>query len=164
MSSGSGGRAAIAREKAAGRWVDKGVLPRFVQEQQVGRGRLARNGQASRPIRRDDQPSFTITGAGEDRNGKMGGCARLRMIDVSSGASVRVTVEEAAILQSFPAGYPWQGTKGKRNQQVGNAVPPLLARAVLSDVLGARETTTRDEAQPTLFDAIGINRTEEVAE
>jgi DNA (cytosine-5)-methyltransferase 1 len=48
--------------------------------------------------------------------------------------SVRVTVQEAGILQSFPTDYPWQGAKGKQYLQVGNAVPPLLAEAVLKAV------------------------------
>jgi DNA (cytosine-5)-methyltransferase 1 len=52
----------------------------------------------------------------------------------SRNDGIRVTVEEAAALQTFPEGYPWQGSRAKRYQQVGNAVPPLLAEAVLHAV------------------------------
>lgn len=54
----------------------------------------------------------------------------------ASPDTVRITVQEAAILQSFRPDYPWQGTKTKAFEQIGNAVPPLLAAHVVAAATG----------------------------
>lgn len=66
-------------------------------------------------------------GRGDDYEGRAGENA------------IRVTVEEAALLQGFRPGFPWQGTRTKQFQQIGNAVPPPLARAILGALLGITE-------------------------
>lgn len=45
-----------------------------------------------------------------------------------------ITVREAARLQGFPDSVAFQGTLGSTQLQVGNAVPPALACAVLTSV------------------------------
>ena len=52
----------------------------------------------------------------------------------SRNDGIRITQAEAAILQSFPVDYPWQGNKSQQFKQIGNAVPPLLAEAILAQV------------------------------
>lgn len=55
--------------------------------------------------------------------------------------SVRVTVAEAGVLQTFPWDFPWQGAEGKKYLQAGNAVPVLMAMHALGAAAGvdARE-------------------------
>lgn len=51
--------------------------------------------------------------------------------------AVRLTPEQCALLQGFPAGWTWTGTKSSQHRQIGNAVPPALAEAVARSVFAA---------------------------
>jgi DNA (cytosine-5)-methyltransferase 1 len=46
-----------------------------------------------------------------------------------------ISVREAARLQSFPDGFVFAGTMNPAFRQIGNAVPPLLAKALAGTVL-----------------------------
>ena len=46
-----------------------------------------------------------------------------------------ISVREAARLQSFPDGFRFSGTMNPAFRQIGNAVPPLLARALAEEIL-----------------------------
>lgn len=77
-------------------------------------------------------PSPTVTGGGAATGGAevFANAAQRARID-----NIRVSVEEAGVLQSFPRNYPWQGTKTKKYEQVGNAIPPRLAAVVLAPLV-----------------------------
>ncbi|MFD5579027.1 DNA cytosine methyltransferase [Streptomyces pseudogriseolus] len=101
--------------KSGGQWV--------LKSRRDSPGWVAKEG--PREDRRADQPAPTFTGE-----------AHRWAWAADSPDTVRITVAEAAVLQSFRPDYPFQGTKTKQFEQVGNAVPPLLAAHVVSAVTG----------------------------
>ncbi|MFE1361352.1 DNA cytosine methyltransferase [Streptomyces harbinensis] len=78
----------------------------------------------ARGLRTSEQPAFTLTSK----------WARNRLIDGDGADLPRLTPSEAGVLQGFPADYPWQGRDVAL--QIGNAVPPPMAAAVLSAATG----------------------------
>lgn len=55
-------------------------------------------------------------------------------IHYDSAQARTISVREAARLQSFPDGFSFSGTMNPAFRQIGNAVPPLLAKAVATSV------------------------------
>ncbi len=72
-----------------------------------------------------DRPSRTVT----CRNlaGATGDMHRIRL---PNGSRRRITIREAARLQSFPDWFDFIGTETRVFTQIGNAVPPMLAYAL----------------------------------
>lgn len=65
-----------------------------------------------------------------------------------------VSAREAARLQSFPDNYIFYGTKDSVYQQIGNAVPPLLGRAVAERVLELIGCDEKYETLKEIYDSM----------
>jgi DNA (cytosine-5)-methyltransferase 1 len=67
-------------------------------------------------------------------------------IHYDSAQARTISVREAARLQSFPDGFTFCGTMNPAFKQIGNAVPPLLGKAVASEMMATLRTAlTRRE-------------------
>lgn len=60
-----------------------------------------------------------------------------------------ISVREAARLQSFPDGFRFSGTMNPAFRQIGNAVPPLLAKSIAATMKNAISGAICDAVQAT---------------
>lgn len=111
-------RAVYALVPPGGNWRD---LPEDVRRQTMGRAYFAEGGKSGWWRRLSwDRPAPTILG----------------MPDHSSTALIHpdevrcLSVKECAAIQTFPTGTRFAGSSRSQYQQIGNAVPPLLAEHV----------------------------------
>ncbi len=118
---GSGARKTVMAEKEAGRWIDERPATTIAGDSRVW------------------PPGHKVNASDVAR---LGDAAHERYGDRAGTNAERVTVAEAAALQSYPPGFVWDvmvdGPKGpkpitrtKQFLTIGNAVPPLLAEAIL---------------------------------
>jgi DNA (cytosine-5)-methyltransferase 1 len=96
----------------------------------------------------------------EKRGGAPAGLRRLRADEPSkaiTGAAINeflhpvedrpLTVRECARIQTFPDDFVFVGSRRDRAQQIGNAVPPLLAEVIARSLLNDLSTCT-DRVRP----------------
>ena len=86
-----------------------------------------------------DRPSCTLTAhMGRDTYSH---------IHYDSNQARTISVREAARLQSFPDGFEFSGSMNAAFRQIGNAVPPLIARAIAGSIVGQlRQAVATEEA------------------
>lgn len=71
-------------------------------------------------------------------------------IHYDSRQSRTISVREAARLQSFPDGFVFRGTMNPAFRQIGNAVPPLLAKALAGRLMETLKAGLEKGAQRPL--------------
>jgi DNA (cytosine-5)-methyltransferase 1 len=131
-----------------------------LSRQNMERLRILKPGEDWRSLPRELLPAGMQRALRKDhtrryRRMKWDGIARsiiTRFRDPKSGEYIHpeqhrtISIREAARIQSFPDWFAFEGTISQQYDQVGNAVPPLLALAVgveIRKMLGAAKTTKR---------------------
>ena len=85
-----------------------------------------------------DRPARTVT----CRN-LAGATGDMHRVVLQDGRRRRLTVREGARLQSFPDWFEFQGRETNAYNQIGNAVPPMLAYSIAASFREYLESTLR---------------------
>lgn len=75
-----------------------------------------------------------------------------KVVDSVPSRLRRISVQEAAAIQTFPRDMPWYGSQCSRYRQIGNAVPPKMAYEVAQSV--AKALRLELECNSTLLDQL----------
>jgi len=104
---------------------------------------LRSNSQANAAVRNLDEPAPTLFFGHRANESRWAPATEQRRATGAgpSDRNMRLTVNQAGVLQTFPVDYPWAGGRSRQFEQVGNAVPPTLARRLLAPHV----RTTRDD-------------------
>ncbi len=79
---------------------------------------------------RDDRKNRERPAPTDEPAPTVGGAGNAMITPPETSGRRRLTVEECAVLQGFPVGHPFQGTRRSQFLQIGNACPPKLARVI----------------------------------
>ena len=90
-------------------------------------------------VRDADEPSVTLAFGNDAASFVFGKGDQVPPADIAAlkrqNRVRRITPAEAGVIQSFRKDYPWSGGVGSQLQQVGNAVPPLLAKVIVDHLI-----------------------------
>jgi DNA (cytosine-5)-methyltransferase 1 len=70
-----------------------------------------------------------------------------------------LSIREAARLQTFPDSFVFLGTKDAQYQQIGNAVPPILAKAIAEHLCGYLDNTSRSSKKRIPMSSVRVDTT-----
>lgn len=106
-------------------------LPNDLPNHVYSKYKLNFNGYIGHRALNPDLPAPTVTARGDNRGGVV--------ILPHPNGQRRMSCRELAAIQSFPLDFAFSGNNSSVYRQIGNAVPPLLGRAVASQFNAYRE-------------------------
>jgi DNA (cytosine-5)-methyltransferase 1 len=129
-----------------GNWRD---LPENIQRETMGRAYFAEGGRSGWWRRLDwDRPAATILGMPDHSSTALVHPEKLRCLSVN----------ECAAIQTFPADAIFAGSPRSQYQQIGNAVPPLLATRLGEEILEHLAGVRKEAPQRATWKRASSNR------